>query len=438
MSLHSLEAKGIVGLVGRAGLILSRFGPTPRRMNRNLTRYAAIADEFHFRPTLAITATVLARHVPFIRHLSDRGIEFAIHGLVHVDHKSLTLEEQERSIACAATIFDRAGIPCSGFRAPYLRYNPATEDALRRCGFAYHSSQAIAFPVLRNGPLPAYRRVLDYYRATDARVAAVRPSKQRGLIHIPVAVPDDEIMVDRLRLGPAEQTAAWLGILEATHRRGDLFTVQLHPERIFKAEAALRSVLMEVTRRQPAVWVASLGAIADWWQKRERFRIDVTPAGPARYRVHVDADDSATLLVRAVPEVPATQWFGLDSVTPVRDFQVDGERKPVVGVSGRTPAEVVAFLHEEGLPTEISNDRSQFGAYIDVGGAWQQPAVIEAIEQAPGPLVRLWRWPSGARSALAVTGDIDSITLQDFAVRLYEGSFLGRARALRGSLAAAS
>jgi len=42
------------------------------------------------------------------------------------------------------------------------------------------------------------------------------------------------------------------------------------------------------------------------------------------------------------------------------------------------------------------------------------------IEKAPGPLVRVWRWPDGARSALAATGDIDALTLRDFVVRSWE------------------
>jgi len=46
--------------------------------------------------------------------------------------------------------------------------------------------------------------------------------------------------------------------------------------------------------------------------------------------------------------------------------------------------------------------------------------VLDAIESGTGPLVRVWRWPDGARSALAVTGDIDALTLRDFVVRSWE------------------
>ena len=46
----------------------------------------------------------------------------------------------------------------------------------------------------------------------------------------------------------------------------------------------------------------------------------------------------------------------------------------------------------------------------------QRPLLAE-IEGADKPLVRLGRWPNGARSALAVTGDIDALTLWDYGLR---------------------
>jgi hypothetical protein len=42
------------------------------------------------------------------------------------------------------------------------------------------------------------------------------------------------------------------------------------------------------------------------------------------------------------------------------------------------------------------------------------------VEASKGPLVRLWRWPAGARCALSVTGDVDSMTIVDFLRRPLE------------------
>lgn len=422
----TLRAKGVGGLVTRAGMIASRFGPTPSRMERCLNHYADLAEEIKAPPTLPVTACVLARHPALFRKLVDRGVEFAIHGLVHNDHAVLSLDEQRESIALAAAAFQAAGVPCTGFRGPYLRYNQATDEALRALDLRYHSSQAVAFAVLpreieRGLGSTTYRRALNLYGALDATEVVVRPRNRRGLIDIPVAVPDDEIMVDRLHLTEAAQTAAWLAMLNFTHHRGELFTMQLHPERIFDCAVALRAVVAEARRRQPGIWVVKLDEIASWWLRRGQLVPQVDQLAQDRYRVHLAADPDATFLVRGMPAVIADPWYGDDFVARVRSFEVDSPVKPVVGVSSRSPRAVLDFLREEGLPAETSDERTRFGAYVDLqGDLFDEVGLLAELERAPGPLVRLGRWPAGARSALAVTGDIDAITLQDFALRLWE------------------
>ena len=135
----------------------------------------------------------------------------------------------------------------------------------------------------------------------------------------------------------------------------------------------------------------------------------------------VDGDPYAALLVRNLAAGETEPWFGAERVAHCRDCEVRAERKPVVGVSTRSPAAVLGFLAEEGFPAEVSDERARYGAWVDAPGeALDQPAVLAAVEAADGPLVRLARWPAGARSALALTADIDGITLQDFALRLWD------------------
>jgi hypothetical protein len=114
-------------------------------------------------------------------------------------------------------------------------------------------------------------------------------------------------------------------------------------------------------------------------------------------------------------------WHGLDRLAEVPGFEVEAARKPVVGLSPRTTTVMREFVREEGFVVEVSEDRERFGAYLDLPpDEISEMGILAHLESAPGPLVRLWRWPAGARSALALTGDIDSITLQDFALRLWE------------------
>jgi len=420
----SLQSRGASGTIARTAQVVSRFGATTSAMARRLDRYESLASAHGVRPTWPTTACVLERHPELLRRYAERGVELAVHGLVHGDHAALDHARQRGTIARALELFERSGLRPTGFRGPYLRYNQATLDVLRALGLRYHSSQAVVFPLvtseLDETAAAQYAYALRLYGAADARTVAVRPRMRDGLVDIPVAVPDDEILLDRLRLAEPALSDQWLAILETTYRRGDLFTIQLHPERIGELGDALEASLRAARGRRPAVHIARLDDIAAWWLRRASFSLSVTPAGAARCRVSLAADADATLLVRGL-DVPAAPWHGRDSRSELCAFEVQADRLPMVGVSRQSPPDVARFLAEEGFPTQISAERGRFGAYIDVADQrWSEASVLDAIESAPGPLVRVWRWPDGARSALAVTGDIDALTLRDFVARSWE------------------
>lgn len=421
----SLRGRGAAGSAARTAAVLSRFGATASAMASRLDRYQTAAAEFGSRPTWPTTACVLARHPDMLRRYADAGAELAVHGLVHGDHALLDYETQRDTIARAVDIFERAGISPTGFRGPYLRYNDATVQVLRELGFRWHSSQAFAFPRYdaRGNALPgnrAYELALELYAARDATRLAVRPRSVDGLVDIPVAIPDDEIILERLHLDDAAAIAEWSRILEISYERGDLFTVQLHPERILELEGALRATLTKAASRCPRVFIARLDEIAEWWRRRQQFKLAVTRTCAGSTRIDLEADRDARLVTRGLG-IQDAPWRGSDVVVERSSFEVMSERMPVVGVSRRTPPAVRAFLSEEGLPHEVSNDRCGYGAYVDItDGEWTETALLDSIEQSPGPLVRLARWPDGARSALAVTGDIDALTLKDFFMRSWE------------------
>ncbi|HEX2208484.1 MAG TPA: polysaccharide deacetylase family protein [Longimicrobium sp.] len=423
--LFSMRHRGAGGAAARARSIVSRFGVTAGPMEQRLRRFDELTAEFGVRPSWAITACILDRNRAAMQRFAERGVEFAIHGLVHDDHSLRSLDEQRASIGRAAALFHAAGVPFRGFRCPFLRGNSATDQAVRDLGLLYHSTQPVVFgtvPSLGEREEEAFRRTLRhlYSSAVDADSVAVRPSLRAGVVHIPVALPDDEIMVERLRLNEEQQTAVWRATLDETWRHGELFTVQLHPERTDECAAALAATLAEARARRPAVWIATLERIAEWWRRRAMTRLEVLPLDDGRYRVRMEGDPAATLLVRGLAEVDAEPWHGVNRMARAPEFEVTAARKPVVGVSARTPSSVLGFLAEEGFPAERGEDAARFGAWVDVEGEPNEKRVLEMVESTTGPLVRLGRWPAGARSALSVTGDIDCMTLQDFALRLWE------------------
>ena len=415
----SLRGRGPAGSAARASKVLSRFGATAGAMARRLERYDALAARYGARVTWPATASVLARHPDLLKAHVERGVEIALHGLVHGDHANLGAQFQRETIARALAIFERSGYQPSGFRGPYLRYNATTLDVARELGLRWHSSQAVLFPLVEEpdpSRAPAYERALELYSALDARRVAVVPRLRDGLVDIPVAIPDDEILLERLVAGEDTRIAQWRAILDLTYERAELFTVQLHPERIDELATALEATLAEARRRRPVVYVATLDEIARWWVRRSRFSLRVVRLADERHRVHLDAADDATLLVRTTSD-DGTR----DAVAETFDFEMYDPRAPVVGVSERTPRSVLRFLGEEGWPFEVSSRSESFGAYIDVAGEiWAETEILRALDRAPGPLVHIGRWPNGSRSALAVTGDIDALTLFDFAVRSWE------------------
>ncbi|HEY8785690.1 MAG TPA: polysaccharide deacetylase family protein [Candidatus Limnocylindria bacterium] len=409
----SIRAKGIGGYAVRAAAIAWRFKVGQGLANRSLRRYVELTRAVNAYPSLPVTAVVLRRHPRLIAEFAAQGVEFAIHGLVHNDHAVLGLEQQLESIARAARYFGEARIPFTGFRGPYLRYSGATDVALRALGIRYHSSQGIHFPVLSDAARRAdgYRRALAFYGSWDADRVVSRPRFVDGLVHIPVSLPDDEMMIERLRLSHAAQIEAWKRILATTYRDGELFTVMLHPERIFECGEALAAVLAEA-RSLADVWIARLDEIAEWWHRRSAVKLEVREISPGRFSaVAVGALELALVLSRQGTD------HALGKAGQAIEF-CSGVR-PWVGVDESAPDDLVAFLREEGYLVERSAEKTRFATFIR-GGDWSERGVLAQLEGSAAPIVRVARWPTGVKSALAVTGDIDSLTLGDFALRIWE------------------
>jgi len=82
----------------------------------------------------------------------------------------------------------------------------------------------------------------------------------------------------------------------------------------------------------------------------------------------------------------------------------------------------VSFLREQGYILDTGETATRCATYIDaatLAGLRSEVELIDYIEASPGPLVRYWRWPDAARSAMCVTGDLDALTLLDYASRLF-------------------
>jgi peptidoglycan/xylan/chitin deacetylase (PgdA/CDA1 family) len=421
----ALKGKGLFKLAWRTVSIFKGYGVTSRRMNQALKQFTGILNRFGCSATFPITAVALGRNPQVIKKYQEQGIEFAIHGYRHVDHCQLSQGEQLAQLALAKQLFDSAGIQPQGFRSPYLHANPDTLVALQHQHLAYDSSQGLSWEVLDGRETPAYRHVLSFYGALSANDYPSLPSLKDNLVCIPYNLPDDEALVHRLSLETTDQmNALWLAALRRSYELGELFTLGLHPERIFICQEPLMAVLSEAYQLDPAVWIARLDEIADWWRARNEAEVEITDTADGRLRVTVTGPNGTAVLARGVQvDAPTLPWADSYQQVQATTFTVHAPLRPCIGLAPTASPELSSFVRQQGYIVEISEQGHRYAYYLDRTDftAEDQRPLLAQIEGTSRPLVRLGRWPNGARSALAITGDIDALTLWDYSLR-----FLGR------------
>jgi hypothetical protein len=420
------KGKGFIGTVTRMNAIGSRYGVSSRKMDRQLTHFVGILNQFDCGATFPITVSALVRRKGFIHKYLDENVEFAVHGYKHIDHTKRSPDELFAFLDKAKHILKENGVACGGFRCPYLRWNEDTLTIVRQVGFQYDSSQGLAWDVLDDDiKTPGYERVIEFYGAVSASDYPALPRFDNDLLRIPYSLPDDEALIERFRLKAAEpMNRLWLAMLEKSHRLGELFTLGLHPERIDHCETPLVVTLRRARELSPPVWIARLDEIASWWKARTETLVSIIETNNGEYEMNVNGPKGVTVLFRGVEVMnQAEKWdtrYHCSSSTRVRFRAV---RRPFIGVSPSSDPYLARFLRQQGYIVELAEDSQKYVYYLDRShfGYEAERPLLDQIEQGNFPLVRLNRWPNGSRSALSVTGDIDALTIWDYGLR-----FLGR------------
>ena len=427
------KTRGLRNLLSRIGTVYSRFGFSSKKFQRILNQYCSLTQELGCRPTFSLTAVILKRHPELIREIRKYGVEFAIHGYIHTDHGVMSYPEQKKHFSRAIKVFNRFEIPFTGFRAPYLRINDNTFQAITDLDFLYDSSNSVNWDVVDSTELTEearreYQRVLDYYSCPSAQKTLVLPRIINNFIEIPVSMPDDEIMMERLGITDLKKmTKIWGAVLQNSYASGELFTIQLHPERISYFEKTLANIINDSKKYNPPVWLATLGEISDWWRERGDFQFKIESDSDGKYKIKAECSERATILVKnAGVNVPVKEWFGGYQTVNSRDFVLESTGRPTIGVKPDSSPEAVQLLRNEGYIVELGERSNDYAVYLDDLEHFDkadEKALSNKIEQLDAPLIRYWRWPAQARSAVSVTGDIDSITLADFILRIFETLF---------------
>jgi len=429
---YILKNRGMANTIARLSTISSRFGSTPQRIVSCLETFLKATDQHGCSPTFAMTAAVLGRHPAVGRMLLEQGAEVAVHGHVHTDYSRLSYAEQVEHLRRAREVFDRCGVPHRGFRAPYLSWNDDTLQAVADSGLAYDSSFLIGWDVVdremaleKGWNWGEFQRLIAIHRPQSANAILSLPFMRNGIVEIPGSYPDDESLVDWLAVGqPEDVTQLWLEAFRMVRERGELFTLQLHHERAHLCHPALEQVLAKARAAHPPVWIATLGEITDWWQEKQGFRWEYAQSEADQLSIRLVASERATLLVKGISldPVAAEPWVNAWWRVKGQAVTISGQTHPVIGIPEGAPEELAAFLLEEGFIVEAGYRPGQV-LYLEGFDSFQEQdkrQVLTLLDGCPGPLVRFGRWPDGAWSALAVTGDIDAITWWDFVWRLVE------------------
>jgi peptidoglycan/xylan/chitin deacetylase (PgdA/CDA1 family) len=421
------RAKGLGALLRRAYSITRHYGVSPAKMDAALQLFVQTLDQFNCGASFAVTALVLKRNPGMVKY-RDQNIELVVHGYTHADYSHMEPAIQQAELRRACEAFASIGLPASGFRPPYLLGGPHLYASLEATGFSFVSSQPIIWDVLDAADFTPsthvnYERAVAFYHPWLASERLSLPRFCGQLIEIPVSLPDDEILADRLQ-GDGNRLIerVWQRILSETYSRGELFTVQLHPERIKLCVEALSAILGKAHASAPPVWIARLGEIDAWWRARSAATVDVQETGKGAWRLSVTGPPGTTILARGVQMAePVEPWADHYGRVTSTTCNVRAACRPLVGVSPTSPAELISFLRQQGYIVLVSRDRQAFSIYLDQTdfSAQDERPILAQIEESARPLVRLGRWPNGARSALCISGDVDALTLGDYGLRLF-------------------
>jgi len=383
--------------------------------------------------TFFVTAILLERHERSIRKLHELGHIIAAHGLYHSNMKLQTLEKQASILRDSRQVFEKHGYAVDGFRCPYLSYNEDTITALRSSPYWWTSQDLICW----SDEIPSgghdravMKRLAHIYSWTEADESVSLPRLSNGLVDIPITAPDDEMLVDRYKVrDPREIGKIWETILRRTHDKGELCHLLFHPERFSFVETPLKEVVAAGKEMSTPIWFTSLPEIAEWWKRRKNSSWTIEKSGHNGWRLWLEAPEEATLLCGpggATSEEGDSFFRGFATVDPIetRDrsagyFAGNGQRY-TVGLSRSCPEELEDYLAEEGFFAERTDREADHSFFIDRDQPFEDKdklPLLNQLETAAHPLLRLWRWPGEARSALSISSDVDAISILDFVRR---------------------
>lgn len=407
--------------------IYKRYGLNASYFSAILNDFSNLLNQYGIKATLPVTALVFNKNQSLFKRINP-NVEFAVHGLRHVDYTHLDHSVVRQHLETAARIFNHHGVWNPGFRFPYLGRNDKLINLVSELDFRWDSSEIIDYGIVdqeysHSKHWKAYQRLLKYYKPSHIDSTPGIPYTKEGLLEIPVSLPDDDILVDQFHCRDSTKLSnIWIQMLKMTIERNSHLVLQIHPERFSLYKNALTKFFNKLTQYSD-IWVASLNEIADWYTERKQSQIHIQKVANSRYHVNFQVSPRSQILIRNLESTK--QNLSLWGSTPVskKSIELYSPKQPIIGAHPETSESILSFLNDEGLPYIISKDKQSFSFFINSKTkmtASNKKSLLSEIEKTRTPLIRLWRWPKKYRCAVSITGDIDCVSFWDFFTRFYE------------------
>lgn len=418
-------ARGLKFVIQRASKLYGRYSFSPKKSTRRIEDSMRILAKFGCSPTFFTPGNVVERYPHFLQNLQSEGAEIAVHSYQHIDLRAVPVEEAVNQLKKALQVYEAHGIENRGFRCPYLSCSPELLNALPAGMFDYSSNQAIWVGV------PALDRAVDqniifdtlrkFYNPLPSTETISSPWVRPNLFEIPVCVPDDLQLHDGINLQPAGIAEVWEEMLSQMHKKGELYNLIFHPELSSVCGESFAEMLRQADSLRPVIWKARLRDISDWWKEKSHFTMELCE-DKTSLQVSFLCTPRATILARGLDRFGSwAHWDGAYYQVKERTIQLPPGIRPFVGLESNTAPEIEDFLKQQGYLVDTSESASRCSVYISCEKTNQlgcTPQLVQFIENMKTPLLRYGRWPNGAKSAMSITGDLDAITLMDYASRL--------------------
>ena len=396
--------------------IFKNYGFTRDPFCNLLDRYVKFLSHYNVRPTFPVTAFTVHRHPDLFKKLQDNGVEFAIHGYRHMDYTQLETRIIRSHLDKAVQIFRKNRIQYNGFRFPFLRRNPESTKVVSEFDFNWESSEVISWaipelPVTSHLRFRDFEKLLHSYQVKSSEEQASLPCSFHGCLEIPVSIPDDDLLIERLNATESCVRTIWLSMLESSIRRNEILVLQLHPERFYMFRSVLRDLIYEA-RHKRDVWIAPLRDISAWWNERAGYPVDLRGKSGDWIIEPVRNSRIAFEAGKTENQPDRREWKALNGL------RIKSKNKPVIGLRMPVSHETIDILNQEGYLFESADD-TRYNLLLNESDLKSRESLFQKIEGCDYPLIRKKRWPCPFQSSLSVTGDIDGIDFWDYWTRFY-------------------